>query len=219
MFAPRCDAQRAQGRARKGPDVGNVIKVRIDIQGGTPLLMHSDRLADPTNPLTKDFKRISSKRSKTDADYEEMAKMEYTAGLYMSHGGGIVLPARNVMRCLIEGARITKSGPKIERGLVFTAHEFPLVYDGPSDPEKLYGDQNFVSRMTVKVGTSKTVRCRPEFLQWAVSAEGILDGTVITLEELADIARNAGTLIGLGDYRKAGGYGRFSAKVVKTGEM
>mgnify|MGYP000700418534 CR=1 FL=1 len=50
----------AKGRAMA------VIDVRIDITGMTPLLMHSDRLADPLLPESKAFKRVTSKRTKTD---------------------------------------------------------------------------------------------------------------------------------------------------------
>jgi hypothetical protein len=201
----------AKGRAMA------VIDVRIDITGMTPLLMHSDRLADPLLPESKAFKRVTSKRTKTDADYEDMARMEYLAGLYTDPDTGAVsIPGRNLMKCLIEGARVTKSGPKVERGCVIGA-DFPLGYNGPTDPEKLYADKNFVSRMTVKVGTARTIRCRPIFRSWTLTATGIIDEAVLSADELSDIARNAGSLVGLGDYRKGGGFGRFSAVVTATG--
>jgi hypothetical protein len=198
-----------------------VINVSIGITGTTKLLMHADTLADPLDPKTKEFKRVSGKRTKTDADHEEMARLEYLAGLYLGtfegkNGVVMVVPAipyRNVMKCLIEGARITKSGPKIERGLTMTGAEFPLIYDGPTTPEKLYADKNFVSRMSVKVGQARTMRCRPAFTSWALIAEAMIDPEVLSAEELQDIATNAGRFIGLGDYRKGGGFGRFTAEV------
>ena len=189
-----------------------IINVQINITGVSPMLMHSDRLADPLLPETKAFKRVTGKRSKTDSDYEDMARMEFEAGLYLGADGSVCIPGRNLVKCLIEGARVTKSGPKIERGLVLGA-EFPLAYQGPSDPAKLYADKNFVSRMTVKVGTARTVRCRPMFRSWSLLATGIIDEAVLSVEELGDIAGNAGALIGLGDYRKGGGFGRFEAIV------
>lgn len=189
-----------------------IVNVQLDITGVSPMLMHSDRLADPLLAETKAFKRVSGKRTKTDSDYEDMARMEFEAGLYLGANGKVCIPSRNIMKCLIEGARVTKSGPKIERGLVLGA-EFPLIHPGPDSPAKLYADKNFVSRMTVKVGTSRTVRCRPIFRRWELTATGIIDEAVISVEELGDIASNAGALIGLGDYRKGGGFGRFEATV------
>lgn len=187
-------------------------KVRIDITGTSKLLMHNDTLADPLDPRSKAFKKISGKRAKTDTDYEEMARLEFLAGLYLGETG-IVLPYPNVMKCLIEGARMSKSGPKVERGVTIAGGDFPLLYDGPEDPEELYLDKRFVSRMTVKVGMARTVRCRAIFPQWAVNVDAIIDPAVVSPEELGDIADNAGAFIGLMDYRKGGGFGRFNATV------
>jgi len=190
-----------------------MINVKIGITGTTRLLLHADTTADPLHPKTKELKRVSGKRTKTDSDHEEMARLEYLAGLYWSEDDGVVIPYRNVMKCLIEGARITKSGPKIERGLTMTGVEFPLIYDGPRTREGLYADRNFVSRMSVKVRQQKVMRCRPAFTRWGLTAEAIIDQTVLSVEELQDIATNAGRFIGLGDYRKGGGFGRFTAEV------
>ena len=187
--------------------------LNIEITGTTALLMHGDALADPLSDLTKDFKRVSSKRTKTDDDYEAMARMEFRAALYVGADGGVVIPAPNIVKCLIEGARITKSGAKVERGLVVAATDFPLTFDGPRDLGDLYRDKRFVSRMTVKVGTSRTVRCRPIFRSWGLVASVLVDTRVLGVEELGDIARNAGQMIGLGDYRRGGGFGRFDARV------
>lgn len=187
--------------------------VQIDITGDTTLLMHADTLADPLREVTKAFKKVSSKRVKTDSDHEEMARAEFKAGLYLDHEGAVCIPNRNIMKCLTEGARITKSGAKIERGLTITALTFPLQYKGPRDPDALYADRNFRSRMSVRVGTAKTMRCRPQFNGWSLSVTAMIDETVLSLAELQDIAKNAGAMIGLGDYRKGGGFGRFTATV------
>ena len=190
----------------------SVTSVTIKITGDTALLMHADTLADPLSEVTKAFKRVSGKRAKTDEDHEAMAAMEYRAGLYVE-GGAIVIPGRNIVKALIEGGRITKSGAKIERGFGVLGTAFPLDHDGPADLDALYRDKNFVSRMTVKVGTSKTIRCRPLFRRWGLDVAAYFDPAVLSLDELQDIAADAGQMIGLGDYRKGGGFGRFSAVV------
>lgn len=194
-----------------------ILDFQMDITSLRELLMHSDKLVDPLLPESREFKRLSSKRTKTESDHEEMARREYLAGLYLDEDGNVAIPDKNVMRCLIEGARVTKSGPKIERGCVLDGPHFRLNYTGPQTPADLYADRNFVSRMSVKVGTQKIMRCRPIFRQWGLTVTGIIDESVLSVEELGDIARNAGALIGLGDYRKGGGFGRFLATVTKTG--
>lgn len=188
-------------------------RVKLEIIGKSALIMHADTLADPLHPRTKEFKKVSGKRTKTDEDHEKMAWLEFQAGLYRDESGDIVMPYPNIMKCLIEGARMSKSGPKVERGVTIAATTFPLQYTGPRDPEGLYADKKFVSRMTVKVGTSRTIRCRPKFPEWAIGVEAFLDPTILAHDEFADIAANAGNFIGLGDYRKGGGFGRFQADV------
>jgi len=194
-----------------------MLTVQIDItgdpmNGGTTLLLHADTLADPMADATKAIKKISGKRVKTDADHEEMARQEFIASLYMDDGN-VVIPGRNVMKALIEGARITKSGAKVERGLIITGQSFPLQYTGPRDPEALYADRNFRSRMSVKVGAQRVMRCRPQFRRWSLTVSALIDPAVLNLDELQDIASNTGAMIGLGDYRKGGGFGRFTAVV------
>lgn len=191
-----------------------MITVEISITGTTRLLLHADTLADPLHSQTKEMKKTSGKRTKTDSDHEDMARLEYIASLYMGPDG-VAIPYRNVMKCLIEGARITKSGAKVERGLTMMGTEFTLIYDGPRTAEELYANKNFVSRMSVKVGQQKVMRCRPAFKSWGLVASAMIDETVLSVEELSDIATNAGQFIGLGDYRKGGGYGRFTAMVTE----
>jgi len=55
---------------------------------GDSLIMHNGQTADPLNPFSKAMKEISSKRKKTDTDYEAMANIEYRAGLYLNKKTG-----------------------------------------------------------------------------------------------------------------------------------
>jgi len=191
-----------------------MINAQIKITGVTALLMHSDQLADPLWDGTKAMKRISSKRTKTDADHESMAEMEFRSALYLDADGAVAIPYRNIVKCLIEGARITKSGAKVERGLAAMGTDFTLTYPGsPLTPADLYSRKEFVSRMSVKVGQQRVMRVRPMFRQWGLTVDVMTDPAVLGIEELADIAMNAGQMVGLGDYRKGGGFGRFNASV------
>jgi hypothetical protein len=191
------------------------MKYKIEIHGTMPLMMRSDILADPLHPSTKALKQISGKRSKTDEDHQEMARMEFIASLYRGHNDEIVIPSNNLMACLIEGARVSRSGPKVERGVTMMGIEFPLEYVGPRNPEDLYADASFVDRRSVKVSTKiRIMRVRPVFREWGFTAEAYADPTVCSEDDLAAIASTAGNLIGLGDNRK-GGYGRFTSVVTK----
>ena len=193
------------------------MQIKITVTGETPLIMHADTLADPIHVLTKEFKKVSGKRTKTDEDHEKMARMEFMAALYKDPATDLLLiPGANIKKCLIEGARTTKSGPKIERGLVLQGTEFPLIHAGPKDLDDLYDDKDFQDRRSVKVGTARTMRVRPIFKKWGIDVLCTIDPAVCSLDDLEEIAENAGKLIGLGDHRKVGGYGRFKTVVTKV---
>ncbi|MGD9604456.1 MAG: hypothetical protein AB7V59_21790 [Gammaproteobacteria bacterium] len=191
-----------------------MARFRMTCTGTTPLLMHNARLSNPLDEIAKAMKRVTSKRTKTEEDHEELARLEHLGGLYLDPDLGPYLPGQNFERCLVDAARITKSGKKIERGVFVETNVNPLAYTGPRDVDGLWKDENFRHSASVKVGTNRVTRTRPQFRQWAVEAEGQYDPAVINLDELAEIAGTAGRMIGLGDWRPR--YGRFEALVEKV---
>jgi len=89
----------------------------------------------------------------------------------------------------------------------------PLIYRGPRDLGSMWngGESEYVDSRTVRVQSSKVDRCRPIFRDWAIEADCLLDPKVIDLDEFVEVARNAGAMEGLGDYRLM--YGRFTVEV------
>lgn len=188
------------------------MKVRIELTGTAPLLMHNIRLANPLDPYARQMKEISGKRKKTDEDHARLADLEYRGGLYLDADGAPALPGANIEKSLIEGGRITKQGKQVERGLLVTDMECPILYDGPHTEDGLVADANFRSVLAVKVGTSRIMRTRPMFRHWAISADAELDAGLLNLETFQSICDDAGQMAGLGDYRPR--HGRYTAKVV-----
>jgi len=187
---------------------------RLTCTGTTPLLMHNPRLSNPLDEITRAIKRISGKRVKTEEDHEEIARLEHAGSLYLDPDVGPYLPGQNFEKCLVEGARITKAGKKIERGVFVETDVNPVSYDGPRDKDGLWKDQNFRHTASVKVQMNRVTRTRPQFRTWIAEAEGMFDPAVISLDELREVAETAGTMIGLGDWRPR--FGRFTAEVERT---
>lgn len=189
------------------------MKVRLTATGTRPLIMHNVRLASPLNAFAKELKRLNAKRNKTDEDRLEIARVEFEGGLYHDAELGPYIPAPNLFRSLIDGGRLTKAGKRIERGVIIDGIEFPLIYKGPRDVERLWGggESEYVDVRTVVVVRNKIDRCRPIFRTWAVEADIVLDPSVIDLAEFRDVARNAGQMAGLGDYRLM--YGRYVTEI------
>lgn len=181
------------------------------MEGTTGLIMHNVRLSNPLDPAAKAIKRLTAKRVKTDDDHEEIARLEHAGSLYLDAQVGPYVPGENIWRCLYDGAKKSRRGPKIKEGVFIKSDYNPLAYQGPRDADGLWRDENFRLVASAKVGAQRVMRCRPLFREWRTDALGIIDTTVIDLAELEAIAETAGQLVGLGDWRPR--YGRFIAKV------
>lgn len=190
------------------------MEFTLTLTSNRPLIMHNVRLADPSDPIVKQMKKLSSKRKKTDEDQEDIAHLEFLGGLYHDADAGPYLPGENVQRCLLDAARINRLGKQVERGVFIDSDINPIAYKGPREPEELWQDANFRNRAAVRVGTSRVMRCRPMFQQWTAQVHGLLDTAILSLDDLTTIAANAGAMVGIGDRRPR--FGRFSAQLDKA---
>lgn len=189
------------------------MKVRLTATGTRPLLLHNVQLASPLNPYAKRLKALNSKRTKTDEDRMEIARVEFEGSLYFDDVVGPYIPGQNLFRSLVGGARLNKAGKKIERGVSIADFQCPLIYDGPRTVEGLWGggESRFVDIRPVTVQRNKVDRCRPIFREWLIEADIVIDPKAIEYDEFCEVARLAGEMEGLGDFRTM--YGRFSAEV------
>jgi hypothetical protein len=172
-----------------------------------PLLMHNGQMADPLNKFAKALKQVTSKRVKTDADYEEMARIEFLAGLYMSKDGP-VLPAQMIDAAMINGAKKSKEGVQAKSGLFCPEHAI-LEYDGPRTTDELWEDERFRYAALVKVGTARVVRTRPIFESWSAVVKVNIEESVVNPSRVDDWIVITGSMVGLGDWRPR--YGRYEA--------
>lgn len=184
----------------------------ITMTGVRPLLMHSARLANPLDTTVKAMKAVSSKRTKTDEDHEELARLEFAGSLYIHDQLGPYIPGENIERCLVDAGKVTRKGTDLKRCLFIKSDLNPVVYRGPRTVDELWADENFRLVASAKVQQNRVMRTRPMFREWIVEAEGVLDTSIMDLPVLASIAETAGSMIGLGDYRPR--YGRFAVDVV-----
>lgn len=167
-------------------------------------------MADPTNKAVKAMKAISGKRSKTDADFEELARLEFQAGLYMGQDGP-VLPNHVVEGCLINGAKKTKAGLKAKSGM-FVEKSSQLIYDGPKDREGLWADENYRLVVPVVISRARIMRTRPIFNNWTCEVVVNYDDEQVDKRQVLKWAEDAGQQVGLGDWRPK--YGRFEVKEI-----
>lgn len=182
--------------------------LKYQLNSSAPLLMHNGQAADPTNRFAKALKQISSKRAKVDADYEEMARIEFMASLYMSPDGPII-PAFVMDAVLVNGAKKSKEGMSAKSGAFCLEHAL-LEYDGPRTADELWQDECFRHVALVRVGTARITRCRPVFATWSAIVSVNIETAIVNPARVDDWMTVAGSQIGVGDWRPQ--HGRFQAQ-------
>ena len=76
-------------------------RMKFRLTGVSPLVKHNGRLANPWDPMAKALKAVAGERAKTDADFEELARIEFLGGLYVCENGP----------CIPGFPRADRSGP------------------------------------------------------------------------------------------------------------
>jgi len=152
------------------------------------------------------MKEISSKRKKVDADYEEMARLEWLGSLYL-YNGEPCIPGYVLEGALIGkggAARKQREGKQAAAGL-FVLDDCPLEYDGPRDPHELWKWEEFRLIRLVSVNTSKVVRTRPFFKEWAANVEVTYNPDFVNADSVRLWMDIAGHEVGIMDWRPRSG--------------
>ena len=190
-------------------------KLKFRLIGVVPLLMHNGQTADPLNFYSKAIKKISSKRVKTDADFEQMAELEYKAGLYLDKNKHPCIPGE-VLEAAICGrggaARKEKAG-KQAAASVFVDGVFQLEYDGPKDSDEMFQSDDMKHVTAVRIQSNKVIRTRPMIpAGWIAECELSYNEKLVNEAEVIRWLQVAGEEVGLMDWRPK--YGRFSVEIL-----
>lgn len=192
-------------------------RVQVTITGTSPMLMHSDRGANPLSDESKALKAVSTKRKKTEEDHAAMMEIEWNASLYLNAEGQIVVPVENVRASIRDGAKLSKMGKEISRKVFIEGEHIPLTYSGPRDRKKLFEDTRFRDVRSVRVGQQRVMRTRPFFRDWSLTFVAYWEPDAFDVDLFKQCLESAGKFIGLGDFRpdKGGTYGRFVVSETK----
>ncbi|MBX9925857.1 MAG: hypothetical protein K2Y05_05825 [Hyphomicrobiaceae bacterium] len=180
-------------------------RLTFKIRGVSPLVMHNGQLADPLNKHSKEMRKISGKRKKTEADFEQLAKLEWFGSLYL-HGGAPCIPGEVLEAGFIEAARKNRRGQQAKAGIVSDGF-WPIEFDGPKSPDQLWEDENYRLTVGVRIQKNRIMRTRPIFRAWSATVS--LDYLTDQLDkgEVVETVEILGRIVGLGDWRPR--FGRF----------
>lgn len=177
--------------------------LRLRLVGTKRLIMHSGRLADPLDPIAKELTRLTSKRAKTEADHEQIARVEWHGGLWL-HGDQPCIPLEALTATFVEAAKSRRRTMQAEAGLVVD-HDALLQYDGSRDMDKLWEDKRYRLRAGVNVHGARTMRTRPVFDDWSLEFTANYLPTLLDRDDVYDTYVLAGFTRGLGDWRPQNG--------------
>lgn len=184
--------------------------VKLSLIGETPLLLHNGQLADPLNEWAKRIKVVAGKRKKTDADHQELARLEWFGSLY-TENGKIVIPGEVVEATIVSGAKKQRRGEQAKRGVVCIGN-FPLRNGGADlgNLDKLWESGKYHLRSLVSVGQATVCRTRPKFDEWAVDVEVKYDPNVLEERDVISALEDEGAMC---DWRPK--FGRFRVEKQK----
>lgn len=191
--------------------------------GGAALVLHNERLADPLDPITRELGTVTGKRKKTLEDHEQIGYLEFLGGLYTDpvlelplngHNPAPILPAWNILRCLQDGAKRSKRGMDVPRGIHPLIPSVPIEFDGPKDPQEMWDDGRFSLRKSVGVQRARTMRTRPIFTDWEARLPIEVDLNVFDVDTLRAVWEDAGRYAGIGEMRPI--FGHFAATIEES---
>lgn len=184
----------------------------VTIQGRTPLLQN--RLPDSLN-LTKAEKAGLGKVDHTEAD-----RNNWREKLYVDDDGMIYIPSTSIKKCLIDGAKYWGEKYKGKSYATLVLQSLSVVTDlnlgihrDETDKNKLDPFRCIVNLTPTGMKASKGPRTRPRISQWGGVFRVVVCDSRLSVESLKVIIGSAG-IIGLGDYRGLGGFGKFSVESI-----
>ena len=186
--------------------------IKIKIEGLAALIQHNAQMVNALNPWTKAMKKITGKQKKTEDDLEEMARIEWMAGVYANPAGNVIVTSDILEAAIRDAAKSCKrgAGKVVQQGVIV---EKDMILDFP-DKKKTIEDLCLVPEYTdyrnVRVQQARIIRTRPIFHQWGGEFTVLYQN--IDKSDLVDYIKHAGMSVGICDYRPK--YGRFA--VVKV---
>lgn len=178
--------------------------IEITVRGRTPLLMN--RFTD-SDQLKASSGTSGAVRSQSGPSRDEVALSLYTAD-----DGTIGIPQPNLFRCVIDAGKFSKIGRR-----TVTTQKSSLI-PGCVDLEPIFipikhVDDWTIDQRPVRIPATggRILRARPCFDDWELSFSVTLDDEVVSEDLFRSIIDNAGSKIGLGDYRPdcKGPFGKF----------
>lgn len=183
--------------------------------GTCPLMLNNPQTVNPMNEYSKALKELTSKRTKTDDDQNEIFHLKFLASCYYNNKGQYFLPANMIAKSFEAGAKENKLGKKFQQS-VFVFNDAVLKFpDNGCTPEELWKNhsETYVDIRPVGIMKAKVVTARMIIPEWSIEGELHFDESQLNKSEVWLAMTNAGLRYGIGTYRQC--YGRYKIEEIK----
>lgn len=187
--------------------------IQVSLKGTAPLIMHSCRGVNPLDPLVRDLKELTSKRTKTEEDLRKISDIEWELSIYWADELGLYIPSENLEACVRDGAKNAKRGKNIERGFNVLEMRVPLDIGETLTKEQMQNDARFRDVRTMTVKKARVLRTRGRFNMWRCDFTASYDEALLNIGDITAALDFAGKYIGICDSRPR--YGKFVATITE----
>lgn len=189
--------------------------IKFRMKGVCPLMLNNPQTVNPMNEYSKELKALTSKRSKTDEDQNEIFHIKFLASCYLNNKGQYIIPSNMIAKSFEAGAKENKLGAKFQRS-VFVKEDGLLKFsENGCTPEELWENHSdkYVDIRPVGIMKSKIVTARMIVPEWEMQGELFFDESQLNKSEVWLAMVNAGSRYGIGTYRQC--YGRYEITEIK----
>lgn len=207
MAKAKANVAESDGGLTNAPATMKPEIVVFQITGMSPLLQNN-----PINfiGVGEDTGLIAGKKQYNDAE-------EAALRVYLDPEGNFCHPTEAFIKSMVRAVTGRKFGKfaatSVLKGSVFIAEPYSVLEDESGQLAKTYG----IDKRPVVIGKARVPRVRPCWNKWRMRVPLEIDVAIVSPQQVEDSLALAGRIVGIGDYRpeKGGGFGRFTAKVLK----
>ena len=198
--------------------------LKLEIKGTSPLIIHNGAGANPIDPrempdfLQKKFdckryieaiKPLSSKKKKSETDFENLALLGFYSSLYLNDKGQIIIPAECFLAQIIKQSMDLRKGPLFKKA-VTVPKDSVLEFENKSKPLKSLFEKHRYDSI-VRIASAKTPRTRAIFNKWSFKIEIEFISDLLSKQDLIEVI-DLGKFSGFLARRPQ--YGRYTYKVI-----
>lgn len=194
----------------------SIRQVKVKFNGISPLLLNNPQMVDVFNKYSKEMKKITNKRSKTEEDHLDISNIEMKAKIYWDDELGIYVPSRWLLAAFakISFKTVKVSKDNIRASVFVVEDKAKLSYKGINNVKTAVDVTDnglFRHRMILPQQKIRIAKTTPIFHDWSFEFNIEYDDKIIDESSIKQLLEHMGKYGGFGDFRPT--FGRALAVV------